>query len=71
MNLLPARNEGKIGYNTFMQKKLTKDGTTVYIPPDVRERLKASAKANRRSFNAELVWALEQYLAKAEQEKKP
>jgi DNA-dependent RNA polymerase auxiliary subunit epsilon len=62
----------KVWYNTFMQKQQpAKDKTTVYIPPDVRERLKASAKLHRRSFNAELVWALEQYLASVEQEKKP
>lgn len=54
-----------------MQQKPTKDKTTVYIPSDVRERLKVSAKAHRRSFNAELVWALEQYLAMTAQEKKP
>jgi hypothetical protein len=68
-HISPCAMKAKICYNTFMQKKPTKDKTTVYIPPDVRERLKASAKANRRSFNAELVWALEQYLASQGQEK--
>ncbi len=42
---------------------------TVYLPPDIDERLRQSAKKNRRSYNSELVWALQQYLDQQELEK--
>ena len=62
--------KAKVWYNTFMsEKQPTTTKTTVYIPPDVRERLKVSAKANRRSFNSELVWALQVYLERQKKEK--
>jgi predicted transcriptional regulator len=41
---------------------------TVYLPPDIDERLRQSAKKNRRSYNSELVWALQQYLDQQESE---
>jgi hypothetical protein len=36
--------------------------TTVYVPAEVWEQLRQSAKEHRRSLNSELVWALQQYL---------
>jgi predicted transcriptional regulator len=53
-----------------MDKKPTKDKTTVYIPPAIREKLKTVAKQHQRSFNSELVWALQQYLERQEKEGK-
>jgi len=41
---------------------------TVYLPPDIDERLRRSAKKHRRSYNSELVWALQQYLDQQESE---
>jgi len=41
---------------------------TVYLPPDIDERLRRSAKKNRRSYNSELVWALQLYLDQQESE---
>jgi len=41
---------------------------SVYLPPDIDERLRRSAKKNRRSYNSELVWALQQYLDRQESE---
>jgi hypothetical protein len=43
---------------------------TVYLPPDIDERLRRSAKKNRRSYNSELVWALQQYLDQQESTEK-
>ncbi len=42
---------------------------TVYLPPDIIERLRQSAHQNHRSWNAELLVALEQYLEKQEEKK--
>ncbi|HZU00834.1 MAG TPA: Arc family DNA-binding protein [Ktedonobacteraceae bacterium] len=53
----------------MQEKRLKTNKTTVYLPPDVQERLKASAKRNRRSFNAELVWAIQQYLEREQKDK--
>ncbi len=41
---------------------------TVYVPPDIDGRLRRSAKKNRRSYNSELVWALQLYLDQQESE---
>lgn len=41
---------------------------TVYLPPDIDERPRRSAKKHRRSYNSELVWALQQYLDQQESE---
>jgi hypothetical protein len=49
-----------------MEKHPTKDKTTVYIPAEIRAKLKALAKQHKRSFNGELVWALEVYLESQE-----
>jgi predicted transcriptional regulator len=37
--------------------------TTIYLAPETHEALHRVAKAHKRSFNSEVVWALEQYLA--------
>lgn len=41
---------------------------TVYLPTDVDEQLRRSAQKHLRSFNSELVWALQRYLANQEKE---
>jgi predicted HicB family RNase H-like nuclease len=41
--------------------------TTIYLAPSVHAALHASAKRHKRSFNSEVAWALEQYLAQQEQ----
>ncbi len=53
-----------------MEKKPTTNKTTVYLPPEIREKLKAVAKLHQRSFNGELVWALQQYLESQERKDK-
>jgi len=50
------------------QETTTIKKKTLYLPADIDERLRRSAKRNRRSFNGELVWALQQYLEYLEQE---
>lgn len=37
--------------------------TSIYLSPETREALHRVAKEHKRSFNSEVVWALEQYLA--------
>jgi len=41
---------------------------TVYLPTDIDERLRRSAQKHRRSFNSELVWAIQRYLEEQEKE---
>jgi|GEM_PF-2560134 predicted transcriptional regulator len=48
------------------KESVTTHKKTVYLPPDIDERLRRSAKKNRRSYNSELVWALQQYLDRQE-----
>jgi len=43
---------------------------TVYLPPDIIERLRQLAQKNHRSWNAELLVALEQYIERQEKEGK-
>jgi hypothetical protein len=50
------------------QETTTIKKKTFYLPTDIDERLRHSAKRNRRSLNSELVWALQQYLEHQEQE---
>ena len=42
-----------------------KQKTTVYLPPEVAQALKLLAKQNRRSFNSEVIVALEEHLARS------
>jgi hypothetical protein len=37
--------------------------TTIYLAPELHETLHRVAKKHKRSFNSEVLWALEQYLA--------
>ncbi len=50
------------------KESITTYKKTVYVPPDIDGRLRRSAKMNRRSYNSELVWALQQYLDQQESE---
>jgi hypothetical protein len=38
--------------------------TTIYLPERLHAQLIAQAKEHRRSFNGEIVWALERYVQK-------
>jgi hypothetical protein len=42
------------------EKKARK--TTIYLDPELVKALKQRAKENKRSFNSEIAWGLEQYL---------
>jgi predicted transcriptional regulator len=42
----------------------------VYLPPELVERLRRLAQKNHRSWNAELLVALEQYVERQEKEGK-
>src|SRR5260221_12102817 len=57
-----TNNDGMKQETTTIKKK------TFYLPADIDERLRHSAKRNRRSLNSELVWALQQYLDHQKQE---
>ena len=48
-------------YDTVMDKQQTIK-STVYVPKEVWEQLRQSAREHRRSLNSELIWALQQYL---------
>jgi hypothetical protein len=43
--------------------------TTVYLRKEIWEQVHRSAKANRRSLNSELVWALQQDLEQQQRER--
>jgi hypothetical protein len=47
----------------------SKQKITFVLPCQLIERLRVSAKRNRRSLVGELVWAVEQYLRQQEQER--
>lgn len=54
-----------------MKKKAVKDvNINTRYPPDLLEELRKLAKEHERSLNGEIVWALRQYVAKPEQQKK-
>jgi predicted transcriptional regulator len=53
------------------KESITTYKKTVYLPSDIDGRLRRSAKKNRRSFNSEVVWALQQYLEQQESEDVP
>jgi hypothetical protein len=38
--------------------------TTIYLPERLHAQLIAQAKGHKRSFNSEVVWALERYVQK-------
>jgi len=42
---------------------------TVYLPADLDDKLRLVAKKHRRSFNGELIWAIQHYLECEEKEK--
>ncbi len=54
-------------YNTCMEQD-PKQKITFVLPRHLIERLRTVAKRNRRSLVGELVWALEQYLQRQEQQ---
>jgi len=45
-------------------KEKTTKKTTVYLPLDVDKEIRDRVKVTRRSYNNEIVWLLEQQLAK-------
>jgi len=44
-----------------------KKKVTIIIPERIIEAMRALAKEHRRSFNAEILWALDQYLNEEDQ----
>jgi hypothetical protein len=55
-------------YDGMGQQQEATKKTTVYLPLALDQWIRAEAKKNRRSYNGELVWLLEQQ--KEQQEKK-
>jgi hypothetical protein len=47
-----------------------KQKVTILIPVEMVEQLKQEAKRHQRSFNGELVWALQEYLERQKGEDK-
>ncbi len=47
-----------------------KQKVTILIPVEIVEQLKQEAKRHQRSFNGELVWALQEYLERQKGEQK-
>jgi hypothetical protein len=45
-----------------MEQKQEKHKVTVLIPAEIVQQLKQIARQHQRSFNGELIWALQQYL---------
>jgi hypothetical protein len=45
-----------------MEQKQGKQKVTVLIPAEIVMQLKQVARKHQRSFNGELIWALQQYL---------
>jgi len=52
-----------------MQNKETRK-TTIYLPSEMVTALKQRAKENKRSFNSEIAWALQQYLEQGKEGKR-
>ena len=44
--------------------------TTIYLPERLHTQLKEAAKESKRSFNSELVYALERYVQKGRKREK-
>lgn len=53
-----------------MKQQVVKQKVTVLIPAEMVTLLKQVAEQNQRSFNRELVWALQQYLEQQRNENK-
>jgi len=51
-----------------MHENGPKKKVTIILPERVIEAIRSLAKDHRRSFNAELLWALEQYIADASED---
>jgi hypothetical protein len=49
-------------YGATMQRNGPKKKVTIVLPDIITEAMKTLAQANRRSLNAEIVWALERYI---------
>jgi hypothetical protein len=48
----------------------SKQKITVLIPIDIVSQVKRLAKMHQRSFNGELIWALQRYVEQAEKQEK-
>ena len=51
-------------------EKESKQKITVLVPLDVVSQIKRLAKKHQRSFNGELIWALQHYIEQAEKQEK-
>jgi hypothetical protein len=50
-----------------MKKRVTKQLTqkmSIYFPPELLESVRKQAQEDKRSFNAEVLWILQQFLEK-------
>jgi hypothetical protein len=53
-----------------MHEQESKQKITVLIPSTIVSRVKWLAKRHQRSFNGELIWALQRYIEQAEKQEK-
>jgi hypothetical protein len=51
-----------------MSEKESKQKITVIVPSNIVSQLKQVAKTHQRSFNGELIWALQHYLESVKQQ---
>ena len=50
-------------YNSGMEQERKLQRMSIYFPPELLERVRAHADAQRRSFNKDVLWLVEQALA--------
>jgi len=52
-----------------MEKRATVKKTTVYLPIELDAQIRQSATQERRSYNSQIIWLLEQALKRREHDK--
>ncbi len=57
-------------YNNAMETVEKLQKMSVYFPLELLERVRASAKIHKRSFNKETLWLIEQGLEKEQKERR-
>jgi hypothetical protein len=53
-----------------MKQEETIQRMSIYFPVDLLERVRVSSRHNKRSFNKETLWLIEQALEKEEEQQK-
>ncbi len=51
------------------ENKETQQKMSIYFPRDLLERIRTSARHNKRSFNKEVLWLVEQALEASERKR--